>query len=628
MYSKIHHDESYETVNPVNTEQPTTSRHVTNSSVVNSSVASNPSGGRYWAGNKRYYPQKETGNVYKSNKPPILGKNVLQSDKNIPIQNRSKPLTPYTSFLSQMNLKDTEEETPSTSATIIPIPSIPSTSKNCNTKISNKTKKSDTENKKDETEKSIEKPQRQLIINSKAIKNINPFSQNAPVKTKKLEKFQAKKIKAAKNRKNKPIPVVILESTDDDDDDVIEIPLPKPPLISIDSSDSESVASKTEFLSPNVKKKYKQKSTTNSRCNSPASIMSDDFIMPNDRSRLNESRESLNILEDEELQMNQTVDSVVTKRRSCKSRSLIKKIANVLKINEELDPSNNDAVAVEPEKTATKNYEVNNLIASVDIYESESSDMPDSVYNRVKDKKTIVEDKEVPEDGKLQKKSKRMRKRKSSGSNKGSEHNSSSDEDEFTIKNIVTTSSPYIMRGEAVQNAITDGGKKSKIVNKRRRFDSRVESDEEFISILSSIVHPDSESDDDEDTSKEKSIDARDLVNHLKVVDEIDEVVQEDEIISVSDKNISIIEDEISSDDIQINIEIPQKEDDELIMSVDECPDVLEMQCERRSPLVDQFEIGWNEEMKKFYNSSWGGEDFDLDEVMGSMDGKWFFFIF
>lgn len=609
MYSKIHHEESYETVNPLNTEQPTTSRHVTNSSVVNSSVASNPSGGRYWAGNKRYYPQKETGYLGNKPKPVILGKNVVQSDKNNPIQNRPKLLAPYTSFLSQMNLKDTEEETP-----------VAGTAK------PSKNKKSDTENKKEQAREQEEEPEPEIHpssvkniikqMNSKANKNINPFSKNLPVKAKKLEKIQAKKLRAAKNRKNKNIPVVILDSSDDgDDDDVIEIPLPKPPLISIDSSDSESVASKSEFLSPNVKKKFKQKST-NSRCNSPASIMSDDFIMPNDRSRLNESRESLNILEDEELQMNQTVDSVVTKKRMNTSQNLIKKIADVLKINEAKDTE-----VIESEKT-TKNYEVNNLIASVDIYESESSDMPDSVYNRVKDKKGVPEDKEDAGDGKLQKKSKRMRKRKSSGSNKGSEL-SSSDEDEFTIKNIVTTSSPYIMRGEAVQNAITDGGKKSKIPNKRRRFDSRVESDEEFISILSSIVHPDSESDDEEDTSKEKSLDARDLVNHLKVVDEEDEE-KEEEIISVSDKNISTIEDENSSDDIQLNVEVPQKED-ELIMSVDECPDVLEVQCERRSPLVDQFEIGWNDEMRKFYNNSWGGEDFDIDDVMGSMSGEYFF---
>lgn len=597
MYSKIHHDESYETVNPLNTEQPTTSRHVTNSSVVNSSVGTNTSSVRYWAGNKRFYPQKEIGYVYKPNKPVVLGKNVIQSVN--PIQNRSKPLAPYTSFLSQMNLKDTDDETQSTSP-------VPSTSKNSNTKTTSKTKKSDGESKKDETEK----PQKQSdvnseivknikIINSKMNKNINPFNKNAPVtlKTKKLEKLQAKKTKAAKNRKNKNIPVVVLDSSaDDDDDDVIEIPLPKPPLISIDSSDSESVASKSEFLSPNVKKKFKQKST-NSRCNSPASIMSDDFIMPNDRSRLNESRESLNGLEDEELQINQTVDSVVTKKRLNTSQALIQKIADVLKINKATNP------IVELEKQSAKNYEVNNSIASADIYESESSDMPDSVYNRVKDRKTATEDKEDIGDGKLQKKSKRMRKRKSSGSNKGSEL-SSSDEDEFTIKNIVTTSSPYIMRGEAVQNAITDGGKKPKILNKRRRFDSKIESDEEFISILSSIVHPDSESDDEEDTSKENSINARDLVNHLKVVDELNE------------------EDVGVEEDIQINVEIPQKED-ESIMSVDECPDVLEMQCERRSPLIDQFEIGWNDEMKKFYNSSWGGEDFDIDDVMGSMNGEY-----
>lgn len=567
LYSKIHHEESYETVNPLNTEESTIARHVTNSSVVNNSVAQNPSGVRYWAGNKRFYPQKEIGYVYKPNKPTILGKNVIQSDKNNPIQNRSKPLAPYTSFLSQMNLKETEEETKSTSP-------IPSTSK----------KQPDID---PEILKNIK------IVNSKINKNINPFSKTASGKTKKLEKLQAKKVKSAKNRKNKNIPVVVLDSSaDDDDDDVIEIPLPKPPLISIDSSDSESITSKSEFLSPNVKKKYKQKST-NSRCNSPASIMSDDFIMPNDRSRLNESRESLNILEDEELQINQTVDSFVAKKRLDKSDALIKKIADVLKINPA--PSN---PIVELEKQSSKNYEVNNSIASADIYESESSDMPDSVYKRVKDKKTISEGKEDAGDGKLQKKSKRMRKRKSSGSNKGSEH-SSSDEDEFTIKNIVTTSSPYIMRGEAVQNAISDVGKKTtKILSKRRRFDSKIESDEEFISILSSIVHPDSESEtenDDEDTSKEKSIDARDLVSHLQVVNE------------------EIIED--SFDDIQINVEIPQKVD--LI----EFTDDIEMDCERRSPLLDQFEFGWNDEMKKFYNSSWGGEDFDFLEIMRSMKG-------
>lgn len=601
MYSKIHHDENYETVNPLNTEQPTNSRHVTNSSVVNSSVATNTSGVRYWAGNKRFYPQKEIGYVYKPNKPVVLGKNVIQSDN--PIQNRSKPLAPYTSFLSQMNLKDTDEETLSTSP-------IASTSKSSSTKTSSKTKKSDSESKKDEVEKLQKQPdvnseivKNLKIINSKMNKNINPFNKNAPVtiKIKKLEKLKAKKTKAAKNRKNKNIPVVILDSSADDDD-VIEIPMPQPPLISIDSSDSESITSKSEFLSPNVKKKLKQKST-NSRCNSPASIMSDDFIMPNDRSRLNESRESLNALEDEELQINQTVDSVVTKKRLNTSQALIQKIADVLNINKATNP------IVELEKQSAKNYEVSNSIASADVYESESSDMPDSVYNRVKDRKTASEDKDDTGDGKLQKKSKRMRKRKSSGSNKGSEHNSSSsDEDEFTIKNIVTTSSPYIMRGEAVQNAITDGGRKLKIINKRKRFDSKIESDEEFISILSSIVHPDSESDDEEDTSKEKSINARDLVNHLKVVNELNEEEEEEK----------------SSDDIQINVEIPQKED-ESIMSVDECPNVLEMQCERRSPLIDQFEIGWNDEMKKFYNSSWGGEDFDIEEVMGSMSGEYFF---
>uniref|UniRef100_A0A182FGM9 Uncharacterized protein n=1 Tax=Anopheles albimanus TaxID=7167 RepID=A0A182FGM9_ANOAL len=112
--------------------------------------------------------------------------------------------------------------------------------------------------------------------------------------------------------------------SDDDTTDVELIPAPPPPKICIDCSDDE--VAQDSFVLPKskrTKKKKEPKNASSPRCLSPSnsSIISDDFIGHNDRSRLNESFTDT-IPNDDELETECLLrESLQTNR---KSRSMTK----------------------------------------------------------------------------------------------------------------------------------------------------------------------------------------------------------------------------------------------------------------------------------------------------------------
>lgn len=277
----------------------------------------------------------------------------------------------------------------------------------------------------------------------KASKVKAPFAKQAGKleRAKKLEQKKKRKeqLKAKKAKKN--IETIVLE-TSDDNDDVLEVPVPPPPCFTIDDSSEED--------------------KPGSRCPSPSSsVTSDDFIGPNDRSRLvEESRADDVELADLQDSLSSFHDFSTPPKESTPAK------------------------AVEAEYRVTEpNFK------AIDIYEESEQDIPESIYQKgkkatepleVRDSSSSLE--EIPVDENVRK-TKKLRKRRASGSNKESEHQSTSDEDEEEGSSLIPS---YIVRGIAVEKC-----KEPKL--RRKSQSSKLSgdinsSDNEFINKLTSIA--------------------------------------------------------------------------------------------------------------------------------------------
>lgn len=501
-------------------------------------------------------------------------------------------------------------------------------------------------------------------------KRINPFSRMQKDSMAAHDKMAEKKKKAdrarkkgAQTRSRTQNVVFDVYSEGDNDDDVIILPTPPPPMITIDSSDDEEGAKqrkKKPFAEP---KKVKSGKQQGSRCPSPTnSTMSDDFIVQTDRGRSNVFEY---VREEDLIEVNQTVDSIV---RAAKSRPM--KPLETDK-TDFITPQKSQVVKKKKDKSGEqKSYQVGeNSFAAVDVYESESSDMPESVYvkgilGKRKNVSSSSSDSTV-EDFNVQK-SKRLKKRKSSGSQKssdfvntGSSSEASNDENEGAGGPL-----PYLIRGEALGRVKKSSAKKLKKKIKRTLSCSENPSDNEFITKLTSIVHgesDDGEEDGDADGSKEnpaESIDARDIVqnvlqkrhNRLKTVSETERVSVDREASNACDNTVvaqpasnSIAAKPAANEIASTSAETPcgDKEDEEDVIAIEPQISVIDLVDEEPSDTIadkvisehsakskiatleaENPEMGWNEEMSCFYNESWGDEHFSSRRLQKRMSCK------
>ncbi|XP_037044596.1 uncharacterized protein LOC119080389 isoform X2 [Bradysia coprophila] len=237
-----------------------------------------------------------------------------------------------------------------------------------------------------------------------------------------------------------------------------------------------------------------------------------------------------------------------------------------------------------------RSYDVSETdFAATDVYESESSDLPESNAPKGRKVATVLSESEGS-DIDTSKRSKRMRKRRKSGSNRGSDCISSDDSDddgEAYLEPEKTTRPYYLHRGEGVFNAVT---KYSKRVTSRRNDQNR---DGNLEAVESS-----------EDSETNGVEEEQENVNWVVT----DTVGETDDIELNNFENLLEIDKSIDENCANVN-----GEENESNVDKDDNNGV------RSERLVIHPEMGWNNEMKAFYNDSWGGETHNVMAIRKQM---------
>ncbi|KAG4077506.1 hypothetical protein HA402_002933 [Bradysia odoriphaga] len=234
----------------------------------------------------------------------------------------------------------------------------------------------------------------------------------------------------------------------------------------------------------------------------------------------------------------------------------------------------------------------NSLKRSYDVSETdftESSDLPESNAPKGRKVATVLSESEGS-DVDTSKRSKRMRKRRKSGSNRGSDGISSDDSEddgEAYLEPEKTTRPYYLRRGEGVFNAVT---KYSKRVTSRRNDQNR---DGNLEAVDSS------------EDSETNGIEEEQENGNGVVTDTVDET---DEIELNNFENLLDVDKSIDENCANANVEQNESNVDK--------DDNNGVRSER---LVIHPEMGWNNEMKAFYNDSWGGETHNVMAIRKQM---------
>lgn len=543
------------------------------------------------------------------------------------------------------------------------------------------------------------------VSNAKPIANkkrLNPF--NALSRKAKKRKSDSNKKQNQSGKTIEPAAtnasVIDLDGNDgddDDDDDVIILPTQAPPLICVDSSDDETTPTKEHaFTEPNAVADDRRKQT---RCTSPSSSIqsADDFMEKNDQR--NFGFETFGTMSDDDLRaVGETVDNDLRKTTQSNNDNGKCTVAT----------ENDNAIFTPPKQMqkdkskggAKKSYEVGaNSFSAVDVYESESSDMPDTIYSKgMLTKRKLVADSDSSIESIPISKSKRLRKRKSSGSAKESDKHSADsssdllddddDDDDSSDDNAGNLNDgdqqSYLVRGEAL-GKIKNINKKKKDSNKMNRNAIERRSQDDFINKLSSIVYDQSKSDDNENENENdneddaenqnetsaESVAARDIVESVLqrrtkkskqkklTADDANESENNnsnawnitDQIGETDDFELDLVqgllnttaernEEEPTGENAEGNREAnitPSDSNALAVLNQPKEPSTSNQLNESVNLVADQNEnqqneieidlsgkeISWNEEMRRFYNDSWGGETFSLRSIRARMQSKY-----
>ncbi|KAL9699313.1 hypothetical protein quinque_002754 [Culex quinquefasciatus] len=434
-------------------------------------------------------------------------------------------------------------------------------------------------------------------------KVLNPSSLRGK-KMEQLQKIKAKKAKASKSRQKaqvgqqRLVATIELESSDDQDgedcspdpikqeqegiehqdledsdpDEVVLVPSAPPPLVCIDSSDEDGT--KDKFTHPKSKKKKANKKVNSPRCLSPSnsSIMSDDFIGHNDRTRLNDSFIE-GITNDLELECQDVPsgsaifasDHPPTSRAdrapSISSEGTVATSSDTTDQDKRLNKSQTGAA--KPTFCSTPKQTLHVRRASA---KSREQPEDDSIYSATSAKKVQA-----------RREAQQQRRR---------------------LFGRVTKSS----KSSATKNAA--------------RKDSEHYSDEDFASILTDIVQAISEN---EGESSDEQPD--EPTAEPEVITETVENITDSDILEIKDQEPN-------------TISLPQVEPRENFVKapspeeLDDSNDVTRGTFRGKSGIRahsglrridDDPECCWNEEMKKFYNDSWNCEDFNVSTVLFNM---------
>lgn len=466
---------------------------------------------------------------------------------------------------------------------------------------------------------SYEKKKTKTTKFPKAGKLFNPVTKQGVTQGKSAMKLevQAKKLKATAARKKAQSKVIAtIELDDSDESDCIPIELPPPPLIMLDSSDEETMKKK-RAMSP-----------------STSSIISDDFIVAGDKRRLvnpftnaddspSSSRKSSRIAKQKEVpHKKETIQKLKALTKVPSSTSSSDSARSSCERNVEVPKIPTAASSESRARRKVSNSLDNSAEDSIYCAKSKSTK---SSTERDKDKQSSDSDEETPC---VNAKNQKLRRRKSTNSRKKSTDGDSDKDEDPKQKLIASTPIP----------------------KKRSRFITPSYNDHEFATLISSIIRSDVLEDEDIDEYEQEteSPEAKKAVSKSKskptstetsasssksetsvapVTSQEDDcliIEQPSVVIEVPDEEEPVVSD---SDDSMKNFKAPVACD--LSLNVTQIPyephEYIRNPGERSReiPVADESlvnpEVGWNDEMKFFYDGSWGNEDFCISSVLESM---------
>lgn len=406
-----------------------------------------------------------------------------------------------------------------------------------------------------------EKKKNKPAMSPKNGKLLNPLSKQGVTKGKsamRLE-WQAKKQKATMvRRKAQGRVVTTIELEDSDESDCIPVELPPPPLILLDSSDEETIQKK-RALSP-----------------STSSIISDDFIVAGDKRRLVNP-----------FTADDPTVSVGKLRRSGRCREGLEKLKALTKVSS--STSSSDSTRSSSERIDKRKKDRGSLD-------------DDSIYGA-----KVKSAKQAP--------------KPSSGSS----------EEEVPCVNARNVNRRR--RSVASRNKSTDGEQNEEAdenpkpmvpASKRSRFITPSYNDDEFESLISTIVRsgaiPDEE-DSNGHQEESQAVTASTIIEDCEIVEQppppVIEVPDDDDEKVVSDSEDSMHGFSLPIEcDLSLNVTQVPYEPHEYIRNRGETSS--EAPPPSAISQVDP-EVGWNDEMKFFYDGSWGDENFCISSILQAM---------
>ncbi|KRG05772.1 LOW QUALITY PROTEIN: uncharacterized protein Dmoj_GI25569 [Drosophila mojavensis] len=488
-------------------------------------------------------------------------------------------------------------------------------------------------------------------------------------KRQKSKRVQAnKKLRQNKGKSIELISLVDSEKSSDADDVVI-VPLPPVPIINVDASDEEQDQQQPElsYLEENAMdaadvsltgdRQTTEQVTMASQLNSPSSsvLSSDDFIVQKDTSRLLAERARAT---DEDL----LVLTENAMREAAEPASEEKEqAADTSSEYEFVPPSRLEEIK--------QNYRVDEQqFRALDVYESESDLTESGVYCKAKQKPvpTIIRNVDSDSDSTdieqviepTVNKTKRLRKRRASSTNQSqSDPNNECDQNDTESDDdagVQSTGVPGIARGMAVERC----KRKIRRISQRRNSESVIPSEQH--KKKTPIDDPSSESPAEESLPTARQIAER-LLKQKKdrerstpeqrnddTMDSIgsdanteDEAEMNDAIVAVcmefdkqkqevsTTKSDQELEPNPEADAEAENIEANEAEINNIeIQSEPQLEaEVAEVQVVHNLPALEEQVnvkdlIGWNDEMCRFYNDSWHGENFNLQKILRGMSGQ------
>lgn len=458
-----------------------------------------------------------------------------------------------------------------------------------------------------EKKKSLEKSKATKIPKNGML--LNPLSDQVTKKkwAMKIE-IQKKKQKAQMTRKkaqSKIVTTIELDDSDEDDSDCIPVDLHPPPLITLDSSDEETIEKK-RGLSPS------------------SSTISDDFIVAGDKRRI------ANPFKQDEAHLN-ALQKIAQRKEGFQKVKALSKVTSPTSSSDSARSSCERNVKTAPsvseQKKSTGEPRPKRKSSS-----RSSLDNEDSIYwskgNAVQQSKAKSCNSSDDETPCVNAKNSLPRRRKSTGSRKKSTDCEKEGEDDES------TRAPLTKRA------------------KRLRFITPSYDDDEFATMISSIVRSKDTVQDESDVSEadgDKSLneETETVKSSELVLSKSLETVVDPETIEVND-TINVEDCELIEEPFVI-VDVPDEDEDNVVsdsedsmrgfkvpipcdlsLNVTQVPydpheyirdygeSSREMTITKSDALLDP-EVGWNEEVKFFYDGSWGDENFNISTILNEM---------